>query len=141
MLRTHDISGQRVSDTTAGGVSGAVSDARCQTRGVSGAVSDARCQRRGVSGAVSDARCQRRGVRRAVSDARCQTRGVSGAVSAARCQRRGVSGAVSDARCQTPTVWVGGVAETPRSGVGDRGAHHKGVCLPTSVYGKTRPPS
>jgi hypothetical protein len=27
----------------------------------------------------------------------------------------------------------GGVAETPRSGVGDRGAHHKGIGEPSSV--------
>jgi hypothetical protein len=37
--------------------------------------------------------------------------------------------------CQWKRVnlWVWGVAEAPRRGAGDRGAHHKGVCAPSSV--------
>ncbi|MDR1216762.1 MAG: hypothetical protein LBK25_08780 [Treponema sp.] len=47
-----------------------------------------------------------------------------------RCQRRG---------CQTPTVWVGGWRKTAPARAGDRGAHHKGACLPTSVVENRAP--
>ncbi|MDR1216852.1 MAG: hypothetical protein LBK25_09235 [Treponema sp.] len=49
-----------------------------------------------------------------------------------RCQTR-----QTDGRCLTrqraPEGWVWGVAEAPRRGAVDRGAHHKGNGLPSSV--------
>jgi hypothetical protein len=129
----------------------AVSETWCQTRNISGVVLAAwcqTCQTRGVRDAVSDVRCRRRGVRHAgvrdtVSDAQYQRRNVRDAVSVARvsgtrwCQTLSV---VSDAAVSDVSEVLGGGGIPAEGGYGDRGAHHRGVCVPSSAVGKPRPP-
>jgi hypothetical protein len=109
---------------------GAMSGCRCQARGGEGAMSGTwvssrrGCQARGGGGTVSGTGvwCRGAGVRRVSVSA------VRGGASTRRCQRR---------RCQMYEFW--GVAEDPRRGAGDRGAHHKGACVPTSVVENRAP--
>jgi hypothetical protein len=146
----------------AGGVRRAMSGERCQASGDRRAVTDEWCQAGGVRRAVSGGRCQAGGVRRgawvvsetrrgrcltwawADADAgsrRCQTRGVRGvsvrradvrrAVSDTRCQRRGVR-RVRRAGDRYHRVGGGGWRKTALR-AGDRGAHHRGACVPPSV--------
>jgi hypothetical protein len=111
-----------------------------------------RCQTCGVSTRVSDTRCQAGGVKHAVLDAGVK-HAVSGVVSRRKCQTRGGVGR-GVRRDVVWCQWRGGVClacevcleggsggwrktapfkPAVRGRAGDRGAHHMGDCLPSSV--------